>query len=47
MEIYVKPILNNDIPDILILNIDCNNIENKQLTENQIAEWIVKIGSRC
>ena len=43
METYAKPVLNNDTPDALILHIGCNDIDNKQLTENEIAEWIVKI----
>ena len=47
METYVKPILNDDTPDVLILHIGCNDIGNKQLTENEIAEWIVKIGRQC
>ena len=36
--------LNDDTPNVLILYIGCNDIANKQLTENEIAEWIVKIG---
>ena len=32
----MKPILNDDTTDFLI--------GNKQITENDIAEWIVKIG---
>ena len=40
METHVKPILNDDTPDVLILHISCNDIGNKQLTENEIAEWI-------
>ena len=44
METYVKPILNDNTPDVLLLHIGCNDICNKQLTENQVAEWIVKIG---
>ena len=44
METYVKPILNDVTPDVLILHIGCNDIGNKQLTENEIAKWIVKIG---
>ena len=36
----MKPILNDDTPDVLILHIGCNDIGNKQLTENEIAEWI-------
>ena len=47
METYVKPILNDDTPDILILHIVCNDIGNKQLTENEIADCIVKIGRQC
>ena len=43
METYVKSILNDDTLDVLILHIGCNDIGNKQLTENEIAEWIVKI----
>ena len=31
----------------MILHIGCNDIGNKQLTENEIAEWIVKIGRQC
>ena len=44
METCVKPVLDDDTPDVLILRIGCNDIGNKQLTENEIAEWIVKIG---
>ena len=47
METYVKPILNDDTPDVLILHIGCNDIGKKQLTENEIAEWIVEIGRQC
>ena len=47
METYVKPTLNDDTPDILILHIGCNDFGNKQLTENEIAEWIVRIGRQC
>ena len=44
METYGKPILNDDTPDVLLLHIGCNNNGNKQLTENEITEWIVKVG---
>ena len=47
MEAYAKPILNDDTQDVLILHIGCNCIENKQLVENEIAEWIVKINRQC
>ena len=38
METYVKPILDDDILDVLLLHIGCNHIGNKRLTENEIAE---------
>ena len=38
METYVKSILNDDTPDVLILHTGCNDIGNKQLTENEIAD---------
>ena len=44
---YVKPILNDDTPDVLVLHIGCNDIGNKQPTKNEIAEWTVKIGRQC
>ena len=47
METYVKPILNDDTPDVLILHTGCNDIGNKRLRENEIAKWIVKIGQQC
>ena len=47
METYVKPILNDDTSDVLILHIGCNDIGNKQLAENEIVKWIVKIGRQC
>ena len=47
MKTYVKLILNDNTLDVLILHIGCNDIGNKQLTENEIAEWIVKIGRQC
>ena len=43
-DIYVELILNDDKPDAKILYIGCNDIGNKKLTENEIEEWIVKIG---
>ena len=43
METYVKSVLHDDTLDVLMLHIGCNDIGNKQLTENEIAEWIVKI----
>ena len=47
METYVKQILNDDTPDVLILHIGCNDIGNKQLTKNEIVEWIFNIGRQC
>ena len=38
METYVKPILNDDTPDVIIPHIGCSDIGNKQLTKNEIAE---------
>ena len=31
----------------LMLHFGCNDIGNKQLTENENTEWIVKIGRQC
>ena len=47
MEAYWKQILDDDTPDVLIQHIRCNYIGSKQLTENKIAEWIMKIGRQC
>ena len=47
METYVKPTLTDDTPDVLILHIGCNDVGNRNLTDNDIAEWIVKIGKYC
>ena len=46
-ETYVKPILNDDTPGVLILHIGCKDIGNKQFTENEIPEWVLKIGRQC
>ena len=47
METYVQPIINDDTPDVLIFQIECNNIGNIKLSEREIAEWIVMIGRQC
>ena len=47
MESYVKSILNDDTSGGLIVHIGCNDIRNKQPMENEIAEWIMKIGQQC
>ena len=46
METHVKPILNEDTHHVLILRSGCNDIGNKRITENEIVEWIVKIGQQ-
>ena len=47
METFVKSILNDDAPDGLIVHIGCNDIRNKQPMEDEITEWIMKIGQQC
>ena len=47
METYVKPVLKYYTPNALILHIGCSDVENKQLTENETVEWIVKVGEQC
>ena len=39
--------MNDDTPDVSIKHIGCNHIGSKQPTENEIVEWIVKIGRQC
>ena len=43
----MKPILNDDTPGVLILHIGCKDIGNEQFTENEIPEWVLKIGRQC
>ena len=38
MENYVKPIIQGDTPDVVILHIGCNGISNKNMPANDIAE---------
>ena len=47
METYVKPILQDDTPDVVILHIGCNDIPNKNMSANDIAEGIINIGGYC
>ena len=47
METYVQPTLIDDTPDVAILHIGCNDIPNKFLTPQEIAEGIVNIGRYC
>ena len=46
LETYIKPILNDDTPDISILHLGCNDIGNKQLTENEIANNFIYVINR-
>ena len=44
METYVKSIIQDDTLDVVISHIGCNNISNKNVSENDIAEGIINIG---
>ena len=44
METYVKSIIQDDTPDVVILHIGCNDISNKNMSANDMAECIVNIG---
>ena len=41
MEIYVKPILQDDTLDVVILHIGCNDISKQSMSANEIAESII------
>ena len=47
METYVKPIIQDNTPDVVILHIGCNDISNKNMSANDIAEGIINIGRYC
>ena len=47
METYVKAIIQDDTPDVVILHIGCNDISNKNMSANDIAEGIINIGRYC
>ena len=49
METYFKPIIQDDTPDVVILHIGCNDISNKNISTNDIAEGSINIGrmNRC
>ena len=47
METYVKPITQDDTPDLVILPTGCNDISNKNMSANDIAEGIINIGRYC
>ena len=38
MEIYVKPIIYDDTPDVVILHIGCNDISDRNISTNDIVE---------
>ena len=47
METYVKSVIQDDTPDVVILHIGCSDISNKNMSENGIAEGIINIGRYC
>ena len=47
MEIYVKPIICDNTPDVVILHIGCNDISNRNISANDIVEGIINIGKYC
>ena len=44
METYVKPIIQDDTPDVVTLHIGCNDISNKTMSANDIAYSILILG---
>ena len=47
METYVKHIVRDDKPDVVILLIGCNVIYNQNMSADDIAEGIINIGRYC
>ena len=47
METYVKPIIQNDTPDAVILHMGCYDICNKIMSVNDIAEGIINTERYC
>ena len=47
METYIKPIVQDDTPDVVVLHTGCNNISNKNISANDIAEGIINIRRYC
>ena len=47
MENYVKPIIYDDTPDLVILHIGCRDISNRNMSANDIVERIINIGRYC
>ena len=46
-ETYVKPILQDDTPDVVILRIGCNETSNKNMSANNIAKDVINTGRYC
>ena len=42
METYVKPILNDDTPDVLILHIGCNDLVTNNLREMKLRNGLLR-----
>ena len=47
MGTYVQPIVCDDTPDAIILHIGCNDISNRSMSADDIAEGIIKVGKYC
>ena len=47
METYVKPIIQDDTPGVVILHIGCNDISKKNMSANDIEEGIINIVRYC
>ena len=47
METYIKPVMQDDTADVVILHIGCNDISNKNMSANDIAEGVINIGRYC
>ena len=47
METYVQPIINDDTSDVVILHMECNDIFNKCMSEEDTVERIVNIDRCC
>ena len=51
MKNYVKLITQDDKPEVVILHIECNDISNKNMSADDIAEGIINderwLGAQC
>ena len=47
METYVQPTINDDTSDVVILHMECNDIFNKCMSEEDTVERIVNIDRCC